>query len=80
MAADAEKRRERRHREHRLYYARTAFLYEPRVWTQEEDKLVLLHSIPDRELSVSIRRSMKAISNRRWRLMRKITKQGRNLS
>ena len=63
-------RREAKRREHRLYYAETAFLYKPRPWTEKEDRLVLAHEIPDRELSKKIRRSMKAISNRRWRLKR----------
>lgn len=61
-------RREAKRREHRRYYAETAFLYKPRPWTENEDKLVLAHDIPDRELSAKIHRSMKAISNRRWRL------------
>ena len=63
-------RREAKRREHRRYYAGTAFLYKPRPWTEKEDRLVLAHEIPDRELSKKIRRSMKAISNRRWRLKR----------
>lgn len=46
----------------------TAFKYGRRDWTREEDGLVLAHSITDRELSSRIRRSMKSISNRRWRL------------
>lgn len=50
------------------YYARTAFKYERRRWTVDEDKLVLIHRIPDSELSPIIKRSMKSISNRRWRL------------
>lgn len=32
--------------------------------------MVIAHAIPDSELSEIIRRSMKAISNRRWRLKR----------
>lgn len=62
---------ERRHEEHKRYYAKTAFKYERRRWTEAEDKLVLGHEVPDSELSPVIRRSLKAISNRRWRLMRK---------
>lgn len=62
---------ERRHEEHKRYYAKTAFKYERRRWTEAEDKLVLCHEVPDSELSPVIRRSLKAISNRRWRLMRK---------
>lgn len=61
-------RHERKRAEHKRYYAQTAFKYEHRPWTVEEDKLVLAHDIPDSELSPIIRRSMKSISNRRWRL------------
>lgn len=57
-----------KHAEHKRYYARTAFKYERRRWTVDEDKLVLIHRIPDSELSPIIKRSMKSISNRRWRL------------
>ncbi len=64
-----DRRRERRRLEHKRYYAETAFKYERREWTEEEDEQVLAHSVPDRELSSLIRRSMKSISNRRWRLL-----------
>lgn len=63
-----QRQREAKRREHRRYYAQTAFLYHSRPWTEKEDRLVLAHEIPDRELSAKIHRSMKAISNRRWRL------------
>lgn len=62
--------REAKRAEHRRYYAQTAFLYRSRPWTEKEDRLVLAHEISDRELSSLICRSMKAISNRRWRLKR----------
>ena len=65
-----EERRERRHREHKRYYAKTAFLYEKRPYSETEDALILAHAVPDSELSITIRRSMKAICNRRWRLRR----------
>lgn len=61
-------KRERGHAEHKRYYAQTAFKYERRRWTDDEDKLVLIQRIPDSELSPIIKRSMKSISNRRWRL------------
>lgn len=64
----ASERHDRKRAEHKRYYAQTAFKYGRRDWTREEDELVLAHSIPDRELSSLIRRSMKSISNRRWRL------------
>lgn len=60
--------REAKRAEHRRYYGQTAFLYHPRPWTEREDRLVFAHAVPDRELSARIHRSMKTISNRRWRL------------
>lgn len=63
-----EMQREAKRRAHKRYYARTAFLYKARPWSEKEDIAVLAHEIPDRELSERIERSMKAISNRRWRL------------
>lgn len=42
------KERDLKHAEHKRYYARTAFKYERRRWTVDEDKLVLIHRIPDR--------------------------------
>ena len=64
----ASERHDRKRAEHKRYYAQTAFKYERRKWTEDEDKLVLIQRIPDRELSRIIKRSMKSISNRRWRL------------
>lgn len=64
----SELRRERKRIEHKRYYARTAFKYPARAWSATEGELVLAHAVPDRELSRIIKRSMKSISNRRWRL------------
>lgn len=64
----ASERHDRKHSEHKRYYAQTTFKYERRKWTDDEDKLVLIQRIPDSELSPIIKRSMKSISNRRWRL------------
>ena len=61
----ASERHDRKHAEHKRYYAQTAFKYERRKWTDDEDKLVLIQRIPDSELSPIIKRSMKSISNRR---------------
>lgn len=61
----ASERHERKRAEHKRYYAQTANRYKGRRWTEEEDRLVLAHTITDRELSEAIRRSMKAIQNRR---------------
>lgn len=63
-------RRERKREQHRRYYAKTAFKYDRRPWTPDEDQLVMAHMVPDSRLSAVIRRSLKAISNRRWRLVR----------
>lgn len=68
--------REAKRREHRRYYARTAFLYKPRPWSDDEDRVVLAHDVPDSELSERIGRSMKAISNRRWRLRKEADEAG----
>lgn len=65
------KQREAKRRQHKRYYARSAFRYEARPWSSEEDELVLAHKVPDSELSANLHRSMKAICNRRWRLRRK---------
>lgn len=64
----ASERHDRKRAEHKRYYAQTAFKYERRAWTVDEDKLVLMHRIPDSELSSIIKRSMMSGSNRRWRL------------
>ena len=42
--------------------------YIPREWSIQEDKLILEHKIPDRELSNQIQRSVTAIQVRRSRL------------
>lgn len=58
----ASERHDRKRAEHKRYYAQTAFKYERRRWTDDEDKLVLIQRIPDSELSPIIKRSMKSIS------------------
>lgn len=40
-------------------------------WSDEEDRIVLEHSIPDRAISKLLGRSMKAITQRRHNLTRK---------
>lgn len=61
-------RREAKRRQHKTYYAKTAFIYASRPWLPSEDEQVIAHSIPDSELCEKIQRSLKAIQNRRWRL------------
>ena len=46
----ASERHDRKRAEHKRYYAQTAFKYEWRRWTDDEDKLVLIQRIPDSEL------------------------------
>lgn len=50
-----------------ISYARNSY----KKWTQEEDRIVLEHTIPDREISKLLGRSMKAIIQRRHNLTRK---------
>ena len=64
----SERRRASNRTEHKRYYSKTAFLYPRRPWSEWEDALVLAHTVPDSTLSEKIHRSLKAISNRRWRL------------
>lgn len=64
-----DKYREYAKRCHRNYRKNTgAYLYEKRLWTDYEDKLIMEHAMTDRELSVKIQRSVGAIQLRRWRL------------
>lgn len=59
------KRNERRQRN----YAQTAGAPNTRSeWTEREDRLVLAHAIPDRELAAQIGRSVQAIQIRRSRI------------
>lgn len=63
--ANPEKAYEQQHKA----YRETAFAPKHRLaWTQDEDNQVLAHSIPDRELSAKIGRSLNAIHVRRTRI------------
>lgn len=42
--------------------------YKPKTWTGHDDKLVLDHGCPDRELGKKLKRSVHAIQVRRCRL------------
>lgn len=53
-------------RQQRRYYRQT--VCGPKKWTEDEDALVLLHVMTDRELSAKIGHSMAAIQKRRTRL------------
>ena len=59
------KRNERRQRN----YAQTQDAPNARTeWTEREDRMVLAHEIPDRELAAKIGRSVQAIQVRRSRI------------
>lgn len=61
MAKFKETRREQRRRYYRKYQGN----YPLRRWTNDEDKLVVAHKIPDSKLSVKIKRSVASIQTRR---------------
>lgn len=63
---DMERFRETKRNYYRKYYKVTENARNSRKrWTKEKDRLIIEHSIPDRELSELIGRSMKAILVRR---------------
>ena len=68
--AKYESNKRNRKRYNKIYYGRTAYLYEPRPWTEDEDAMVLEHTITDPMLSPIIQRSVAAIQIRR-QLLRK---------
>lgn len=70
--ADIEKWRNTVTTYNRKYYQSTSYARNSyKKWTQEEDRIVLEHTIPDREISKLLGRSMKAIIQRRHNLTRK---------
>lgn len=70
--ADIEKWRNTVTTYNRKYYQATSNARNSyKKWTQEEDRIVLEHTIPDREISKLLGRSMKAIAQRRHNLIRK---------
>lgn len=64
---DKDKARKIRNVQRQKYYAKTA-VYPARLWSADEEKAVLAHSIPDMELSVLIGRSVESIQLKRSRL------------
>lgn len=70
--ADIEKRRNTVTTYNRKYYQSTSYARNSyKKWTQGEDRIVLEHTIPDREISKLLGRSMKAIIQRHHNLTRK---------
>ncbi|MCD8006224.1 MAG: hypothetical protein LUF29_04520 [Oscillospiraceae bacterium] len=67
-AIKAEHVRRQKRADRKRYYGKTANLYPRHAWTEEEERLVLEHSIPDSELSAKICRSLKSIQEKRRRL------------
>ena len=66
---DIDRWRKIRNEAKRRYAERTGSnLYEPKHYTEGEDKLILEHSIPDRFLANKLGRSVSAIQMRRCRL------------
>lgn len=66
---DLSKYRNTRKQQKRRYRMRTgSCLYQPKAWTESEDKLVMKHDISDVELSALLERSVQAIQIRRCRL------------
>lgn len=66
---DIDKYQETRRAQLARYRRRTGTgQYKKRAWTDEEDRQVLAHACPDRELSLRIHRSVLAISVRRAKL------------
>lgn len=62
-------KRESYRRAMKKYYARTAFsknYYKP--WNETEEKLIMRHEVPDRELSELLGRSVGSIQHKRARL------------
>lgn len=54
---------------HRRYYARTAFAPNHRKpWSESDERTVMRHELPDRELSRILGRSVNAIQHKRRQL------------
>ena len=70
---DDEKERKYRNKQRHINYSATA-LYVRSRYTEEDDKLILAHEIPDRQLSEIIRHSVQSIQIRRSRLKGGIVK------
>lgn len=66
--ADMEKYRRTARAQKNRYYGKTAFLYPGRLWTDDENELILAHEMPDSELSTMIQRSVGAIQVQRCKL------------
>lgn len=60
--------KETRNAQRKRYYGKTNNKYPSRSWTEDEDELVLAHSMTDTELSKAIERSVQAIQVRRCKL------------
>ncbi len=65
-----EKYKEQRLADKKKYYAKTAYKYPQRPWTEEEEALVMQHAIADSELSDHLGRSVKSIQEKRRKIRR----------
>lgn len=68
LEANPEECRRVRNEQRKRNYKKTQKNSIRRIWTKEEEKKVLEHSIPDAELSAKIMRSVQAIQIRRCNL------------
>lgn len=70
---DINKWRKIRNEAKKRYAERTGSnLYEPKYYTEEEDRMILEHNIPDRLLANKLHRSVSAIQMRRCRLRKEL--------
>ena len=70
---DKEKARQTAKKQKKRYYDRTSGIYDRRLYTAEEDRIIMEHKIPDREISELIKRSQRSILLRRYRLRKNIS-------
>ena len=63
--SNMERYRKTKREQMKRYYGKTARKYERKLWTKEEDALVLEHKVTDSFLSDLIERSVGAIQTRR---------------
>ncbi len=67
-----DEQRQKKRAANKRYYGKTANLYPLRHWSKEEIDMVMEHSIPDSELSVKLKRSLKSIQEKRRREKNKL--------
>lgn len=75
---DLDKYRNTRKKQKARYRDKTGSgLYKPKIWSEDENKLILEHSIPDIELSIMLKRSVNAIQIHRSKIkLKMLTERG----